>query len=145
MLLRHRSQKTDALKNVPLFAALSQRHLEAVARAADEVSVKAGTVLARQDSLGREFLLILHGGARVERDGKELARLGEGDVVGEMSLIDGRPRSATVVAEGATALLVIERRSFRALLDRVPGLQRKILTTLCERLRAADEILASRN
>jgi CRP-like cAMP-binding protein len=145
MLLRRRSQKVDALKGVPLFGALSRRHLDAVAREADEVQVDAGRVLTRQGTLGREFFLILEGGARVERDGKVIARLGRGDFIGEMSIIDGKPRSATVIAESPTALLVVERRCFVALLDTVPGLQKKLLVSLSERLRAADAALASTN
>ena len=145
MLLRRRSDKADVLKKVPLFSGLSRRHLDHVAREADEVKEEAGTVLTRQGGLGREFILILEGGARVERDGTVIARLGPGDVFGEMSLIDGMPRSATVVAESPSVLLVIEARSFRELLDTVPGLQRKLLITLCVRLRAADAKLASLN
>jgi len=145
MLLRRRSDKADVLKKVPLFNGLTRHHLDLVAREADEVKADAGSVLTRQGGLGREFLLILDGGGRVEREGKLIARLGPGDFFGEMSLIDGMPRSATVIAESPTALLVIEARSFRKLLDAVPGLQRKLLITLCARLRAADAGLASRN
>lgn len=145
MLLKRRSDKADVLKKVPLFSGLSRRDLDHVARQADEVKEKAGTVLTKQGGLGQEFLLILEGGARVERDGKVIARLGPGDVFGEMSLIDGLPRSATVIAESPTVLLVIQSRSFRSLLDTVPGLQRKLLITLCARLRAADARLASVN
>jgi CRP/FNR family cyclic AMP-dependent transcriptional regulator len=124
---------------------LSQRHLDLVARHADEVSLDAGRVLARQGGLGREFLLIVDGSARVERDGRRIAHLGPGDCFGEMSLIDGRPRSATVVAETPMVLLCVHTRSFGYLLDTVPGLRKKILVTLCQRLRAADAALGSRN
>jgi CRP-like cAMP-binding protein len=145
MLLRRRSDKADALRKVPLFNGLSRRHLDLIAREADEVKEDAGSVLTRQGGLGREFLLMLEGGARVERDGKVIARLGPGDFFGEMSLIDGMPRSATVIAESPSVLLAIEARCFRKLLDTVPGLQRKLLITLCARLRAADASLASKN
>ena len=145
MLLRRRSDKADVLKKVPLFSGLSQRYLHLIAAEADEVKEEAGAVLTKQNGLGLEFLLILEGGARVERDGTVIARLGPGDFFGEMSLIDGMPRSATVIAESPTVLLVIQSRSFRSLLDTVPGLQRKLLVTLCARLRAADARLASIN
>lgn len=145
MLLRRRADKADVLRKVPLFSGLSQRHLHLIASEADEVRKEAGAVLTRQGGLGLEFLLILEGSARVERDGKVIARLGPGDFFGEMSLIDGLPRSATVIAEDPTALLVIEARSFRKLVDTVPGLQKKLLITLCARLRAADARLASIN
>ncbi len=145
MLLRRRSDKADVLKKVPLFSGLSQRYLDLIAAEADEVKEEADTVLTKQDGLGLEFLLILEGGARVERDGTVIARLGPGDFFGEMSLIDGMPRSATVIADSPTVLLVIQSRSFRSLLGAVPGLQRKLLVTLCARLRAADARLASLN
>jgi CRP-like cAMP-binding protein len=145
MLLKRRSDRVDVLKKVPLFSELSRRHLDHIAREADEVKEKKGAVLTRQGGLGREFLLILEGAARVERDGTAIARLGPGDFFGEMSLIDGMPRSASVIAESPSVLLVIEARSFQKLLDTVPGLQRKLLATLSARLRAADVRLASIN
>ena len=90
-------------------------------------------------------LLIFDGIARVERDGQVIARLKAGDFCGEMSLIDGMPRCATVIAETPAVLLVVHRRSFGHLLNTVPGLQKKVLAGLCERLRAADSALGSRN
>ena len=145
MLLTRRSDKADVLKKVPLFGGLNRRYLHLIAREADEVKVEAGAVLTKQGGLGLEFLLILEGAARVERDGKVIARLGPGDFFGEMSLIDGLPRSAAVIAESPSVLLVIHSRAFRSLLDAVPGLQKRLLITLCERLRAADTRLASIN
>ena len=145
MLLRRHVDKIDDLKKVPLFSALSRRHLDMIARHADEVKRNAGTVLARQGARGLEFLLIVEGSARVEKDGTVIARLGAGDFFGEMSLIDGKPRSATVIADAPVLLLVVEVRSFGRLLETVPGLSKKVMATLCERLRTADETLASRN
>lgn len=144
MFLR-RSDRLDALAKVPLFSGLSRRHLGMIARHADEVKLDAGKVLARQGEHGLEFLLLVDGSARVERNGKLITRLGAGNFFGEMSLIDGKPRTATVIAETPAVLLVVHRRVFGHLLDTVPGLQKKVLLTLCERLREADAILASIN
>lgn len=141
MFFRRQSDKTDVLKKVPLFSNLSQRQLNLIAKHADEVELKAGKVLAKQGELGLEFLLLVEGGARVQRNGKVIARLTAGDFFGEMSLIDGKPRSATVIAETPVTLLAIHRRSFNYLLDTIPGMTRKILATLCERLRKADETM----
>jgi CRP-like cAMP-binding protein len=88
---------------------------------------------------------VLDGQARVERDGKTMARLGKGDFVGEVSIIDQQPRSASVIAESPMTLLVVSARSFGALLDDVPPLRKKVMVALCERLRAADAKLAARN
>ncbi len=145
MLLRRRSQKIDVLRRVPLFGGLTQRQLDLIARHADEVNVDVGTVLARQGSLGWEFFVILDGRARVDMDGKSIATLEAGDIVGEMSLIDQKPRIATVVAKTPMVLLVVPSRSFATLLDEVPALRKKVLVTLCERLRAVDSALALRN
>lgn len=145
MLLRRFPDRIDLLKKVPLFSGLSHRHLNLVVRETEEVKVERGKVLARQGFLGQQFFIIVDGSARVERDGNVIARLGPGDFFGEMSLIDKKPQSARVIAESPLDMLVLDTRSFRHLLDTVPGLQRKILVTLCERLRAADAALASRN
>ncbi len=136
-----RSDKVDLLQKIPLFSRLSQRQLNAVAKYADEVQLRKGAVLAKQGAQGLEAIIIVDGRARVEGDGKAIAELGPGDVVGEMSVIDGKPRSATVIAETPMNLLVLHRRDFMSVLETVPGLQRKLLVTLCERVRQADQAL----
>lgn len=136
-----RSDKVDLLRKIPLFGRLSQRQLNAVAKHVDEVQLRKGAVLAKQGAQGMEAIIIVDGRARVETDGTMLAELGAGDVVGEMSVIDGKPRSATVIAETPMNLLVLHRRDFVSLLETVPGLQRKLLVTLCERVRQADQAL----
>ena len=145
MFLSRRPDRIDWLRKVPLFSGLSGRDLDLVARGTDVVRADGGKVLTRQGTLGEEFLLLVDGSARVERDAKPIARLDAGDFFGEMSLIDGKPRSASVIAETPVTLLVVDSRSFRCLLDAVPGLRRKISVTLCDRLRQADAALAERN
>lgn len=135
MFFSHRDQKLDALQQVPLFKALNKRELNRVAKHADEVLSEPGEVLVRQGSLGQEFVLIVEGRAKVERDGKVLAHLNSGDCFGEMALLDGKGRSATVTVEEPSKLLVISSSSFYTLLDEVPALQRKLLVTLSERIR----------
>jgi len=141
MFRYRRSDKVDLLRKIPLFGRLSQRQLNAVAKHIDEVQLRKGAVLAKQGAQGMEAIIIVDGRARVETDGTMLAELGAGDVVGEMSVIDGKPRSATVIAETPVNLLVLHRRDFVSLLETVPGLQRKLLVTLCERVRQADQAL----
>lgn len=136
-----RSEKVDLLRKIPLFSRLSQRQLNTVAKYADVVERRKGAVLAKQGAQGLEAIIIVDGRARVETDGKTIAELGPGDVVGEMSVIDGKPRSATVIAVTRMNLLVLHRRDFVSLLETVPGLQRKLLVTLCERVRQANQAL----
>jgi CRP/FNR family transcriptional regulator/CRP/FNR family cyclic AMP-dependent transcriptional regulator len=133
------------LKTVPLFSGLSNKDLDQIARSVDETKVQQGHVIARQGGTGREMFIILEGAARVERDGRLIARLKPSDSFGEMSLIDGEPRSATVRADKDVTLLVVESRAFLGLLDNVPGLGRRLLKTMSGRLRNADIQLASRN
>ncbi|MGD0205818.1 MAG: cyclic nucleotide-binding domain-containing protein [Dehalococcoidia bacterium] len=136
-----RSDKVDILRGIPLFGRLSQSQLSAIAKCADVVARREGAVLAKQGAQGLEAIIIVEGRARVEADGRALAELGPGDIVGEMSVIDGKPRSATVIASTPMTLLILHRRDFVSLLETVPGLQRKLLVTLCERVRQADQAL----
>ena len=77
----------------------------------------------------------------VRRNGRKVATLGPGNVVGEMSLLDGKPRSASLRVEEDAVLLVISRPDFHYLIDHLPGLDRKLLVSLSERLRSMDKAL----
>jgi CRP-like cAMP-binding protein len=131
--------KADVLRKVPLFANLSKRDLAHIEQIVEEIESKPGEVLIRQGELGRELMLLVDGTARVEQNGREIDRLVSGDVFGEMALLDGKPRSATVITEMPSTLLIVHKQSFDDLLDTVPGLCRQLLLTLCERLRRRDE------
>ena len=139
MLLRRSLQKMDLLKKVLLFSNLSQRHLREIGNHADQVKVEAGRVLAQQEKKGWEFIFIVEGKARVEKDGRVIRQLSGGDFLGEISLIDGEPRTATAIADTDMTLLVVNKTSFDHLLDTIPGLQRKILIALCKYLRSAEK------
>jgi CRP/FNR family transcriptional regulator, cyclic AMP receptor protein len=141
MGVRNRSQKIELLKSVPLFAYLSKRQLNEVAKHSEELSVNAEKVLAREGTAGGELFIIVSGKAHVTRQGKQLATLGPGDFIGEMALLDHKPRSATVTADEAMVLLAIGARDFKPLLRSVPDLAESLLETLASRLRAADEAI----
>ena len=141
MLLRRSSQKIDLLKKVPLFSNLSQRHLREISKHADQVQVETGKVLAQQGKTGWEFIFIVDGKARVEKDGKVIRQLSGGDFFGEIALIDRKPRTATVTAETDMTVLIVHRTSFDHLLDTIPGLQKKILISLCDYLRRAEKAM----
>src|SRR5881396_119423 len=95
------------LAKVPLFSGCSKRELAVIAQAAKEVRHKAGTVIAREGEYGIGLFLILEGKCRVTIGGKEKAILGPGDFFGEIALIDGGPRTATVTAITDVRLLGI--------------------------------------
>jgi CRP-like cAMP-binding protein len=128
----------DHLRNVPLFSSCNTRDLQKIASAADEIQVPAGHVLVDQGQAGREAFVIVDGSATVRRNGKKVTTLGPGSVVGELSLLDHGPRTATVVADTDTTVLVVDQRHFLAVLDEVPALAHKLLATLATRIREFD-------
>jgi CRP/FNR family cyclic AMP-dependent transcriptional regulator len=128
----------DHLHNVPLFTACSNKELQTIARATDEISLPAGHVLTDQGQTGREAFIIVSGSATVRRNGKKVATLGPGSVVGELSLLDHGPRTATVTTDTDTTVLVIDQRHFLAVLDDVPSLSHKLLAALAAKVREFD-------
>src|SRR5438128_5417719 len=89
----------------------------------------------RQGQSGQECFLIVKGRVRIERDGRLINTLGPGDFLGEISLVDGKPRMATATAEEPSQLLVLAHREFHELLDRNPGVQKQVMMALAERVR----------
>ena len=130
--------KLDHLARVPLFSALSKKELQTIGRASDEIEVAKGKVLCEEGKPGHEFFLILDGEAAVKRGKKTIATLDAGRYFGELSLLDRGPRSATVVADSPMTLLVLGQREFSGILDQLPGVSRKLLCSMAERLRDAD-------
>jgi CRP/FNR family transcriptional regulator, cyclic AMP receptor protein len=141
MLLRTSPQKIEVLKSIPLFQYLNKKQLAEVARHADEIEVEGGRVLAKEGARGHDLFVIVSGTATVTRHGEPLATLRPGDFIGEMSLLDGGLRSATVVAAEPMSLLVIGEREFLPLLHQLPEVSVKLLKAMAQRLRTADEAL----
>ncbi len=133
-----RKQHLEHLRNVPLFAGLSKKELEKLARASDEVKMTAGSLIVDQGQTGREAFVLLDGTVTVKRNGRKVTTLGPGDVLGEMSLLDHGPRTATVVCDTDCTMLVLEQRHFIGVLDDLPGLGVKLLETLAGRIRELD-------
>jgi CRP-like cAMP-binding protein len=134
--------KIDRLEEVALLAECSRKQLRAIARISEVMEVPAGSVLARSGEPGEQFFLILDGTARVEVGTRRRGRIEPGQYFGEMSLLDGGPRSATVAADTPLRLLVIKRRDFTTLLREAPELTQNILATLSRRLRQAEQNLS---
>lgn len=141
-MVRDNAKKLQYIGAVPLFRRLDSRQVDRVARNADVLSFPAGRVLSEEGgSDGRRLLIVLEGKITVTRGDVVLATLGPGEFVGEMSLLDGEPFSATVTAETEVTLLVISRNAFKPLIDDMPGFKDNILLGLVQRLRKADERL----
>jgi CRP/FNR family transcriptional regulator, cyclic AMP receptor protein len=130
-----RDEKIDHLKRVPLFARLGNRELERLGQLADEVEVGMDKVLTQQGAPAHEFFIVLDGRLTVLDGRTPIATLGPGDFFGEIALLDGRPRTATVRADGITRLLVVGHREFHALMDEFPSVRTAVLEALADRLR----------
>jgi CRP/FNR family transcriptional regulator, cyclic AMP receptor protein len=135
-----RARRIELLGHMPLFSACSKRELAQVAALTVPSQLERGTVLTRQGAEGGLAFIIASGRAEVTRDGKRLAELGPGDVVGEMSLIDGKPRSATVTALSDLEVLELDRRDLLKLMRKAPPVVRKLLESLSQRLRDVDAL-----
>ena len=133
---------TDRIKSVPLFSEFSDKELQRVAAIAKEVQFVAGKEIAKQGESGVGFHMIVEGEATVSVDGKEHASLQPGTYFGEMSLLDGGPRSATVSAKSDLKTVSLTSWDFNALLDQYPELARKLLIQLCKRLRSVESSIS---
>ena len=122
----HRDPKLALLRHLPLFADCTPAELREVAAIADEIWLPAGRKLTREGAQGQEFVVLVTGTADVHKRGEKVATLGPGDFVGEIALLTGRPRSATVVATSAVVVLVIARHRFLTLIDHLPGLRARL-------------------
>lgn len=128
----------DNLRNVPLFNGCTNKELDRIARAGDEVTVSEGTLLADQGQTGREAFVVLDGSVAIRRNGRKVVSLGPGSIVGELSLLDHGPRTATVICETDCTVFVISQRHFLAVLDDVPTISHKLLAALAGRIRELD-------
>ena len=122
------------LTDIPIFSELSKREIKSLSRLMTEIEVKEGTELTKQGEPGREFMIISDGTAVVDIDGSTVAHLGPGDFLGELAVLSGTPRSATVTATSPMVVEVLNRREFMALLDQNASLSRKILVGAVKRL-----------
>jgi CRP/FNR family cyclic AMP-dependent transcriptional regulator len=126
--------KIELIKRVPLFADCSKNELRQIAETADELDMPAGTTLTKEGATGREFVVIVEGAAVVRRGGRKINELGSGDFLGEIALVAGTPRTATVETTESTRALVLTASAFRSLMRRVPSIQLKVLAALARRI-----------
>ena len=134
------SKKTPLqyLAQVPLFSSCSTRDLGKIAKAADRINMVAGTTIITQGTAGKQAFVLLSGSATVKRNGKKIATVQVGAIVGELSLLDRGSRTATVVCDTDCELLVIDARHLFAVIDEVPAMAHKLLAALATRIRDLD-------
>src|SRR5215470_12749422 len=130
------------LQRVPLFSGFNEKELRRVAELARIVDVPAGTAVTQIGEPGNSFFVIIDGVA-VRTPLGTGAQLHPGEFFGEMSLLDGEPRSATIVATTDLRLLTVDRSHFWRLLEETPDLIRRILTILSRRVRRLEQTINS--
>jgi len=133
-----KKESLEHLRSVPMFSACSAKDLEKILKVGDELTAAAGKVVIDQGQTGREALVLISGAATVRRNGKKVASIGPGAVVGELALFDHGPRTATVVCDTECQFLAINQREFLGLLEQVPALNRRMLEYLAGKIRDFD-------
>ena len=126
----------DRLRVVPLFSGLTDRAFGAVAELAVEQTLPEGSVLAAEGGPGDAFFLVLDGRIAVTRDGTHVRDLGQGDFLGEIALVDRRPRTATATALTQVTVAVIDATAFADLMERHSAVRHGILVALTDRIRS---------
>ena len=128
-------ERTDALARVPVFAGLSRRSLERIARLANDVELRAGQILIEPRAKGSGMFVLLDGVVTVGIRGQRVRELGPGDVVGELALLTPDAlRTARVRAKTPVHCLAIARDDFRKLLNEEPKVAISLLETVAARL-----------
>jgi CRP/FNR family transcriptional regulator, cyclic AMP receptor protein len=133
-----RDEKLELLKRIQLFSRLNSRELLRLGELADEVDLPGGRVLMREGERGEEAFVIVSGSAAIERDGRVVANRSAGEILGEIALVDGGPRTATVRLAEDSRLIVLGRKQFQSLMDEYPDVRLRILETLAQRVRATE-------
>jgi CRP/FNR family transcriptional regulator, cyclic AMP receptor protein len=129
------AEHLDQLHRLRLFSSCTRKELEQIERLTDEVAVDAGRKIVKQDDVAREAFVIVEGTAAVVINGEPVAELGPGQHFGELALLDGGRRTASVEALTPMRVLVIHRPAFMGLLDEHPGIARRIMATMAKVIR----------
>jgi CRP/FNR family transcriptional regulator, cyclic AMP receptor protein len=125
----------DTLSSIPLFSQLSGHQLRKILKSTSEDHYSQGDVIVREGGRSQSLFVILEGTATIARDGETLARPGPGEFFGEVSMIDQRPRSATVTADTDMRCLVLRQEVLREIVMSDPHVAWSLLQTLAGRLR----------
>jgi CRP-like cAMP-binding protein len=120
------TDKLEVLRGVPLFADLDERSLQAVAILAREVTFKAGEIFMLEGENGDEFYVLIDGTVRIERGDRTVRSMTAGGFLGEIALLEQRPRTATATATTDVRALEIRSHEFERLLDTLPAVHRRI-------------------
>jgi CRP-like cAMP-binding protein len=128
-------RKVEQLRRMPIFSRCSKAQLESLARNTDEVDLAAGRTLIVQGQANHTFYLLLKGEVEVEVQGHPPRRLGQGDFVGEISMIDPGPATATVVTTTPVEALVMSHAQFHNAIKADETIALRVMAVMAERLR----------
>jgi CRP-like cAMP-binding protein len=137
-------QNARALASVPLFVGFSNKHLKRLASQADELTFEPREAIVEEGMLGETLFVVLSGRAKVTRRSRKVGEVLPGDFFGELSALDGGPRSATVAAETPMRVLRLFRHTLTDLLRQEPSLMLKLLDGIVRRLREVDRQITQR-
>jgi CRP/FNR family transcriptional regulator, cyclic AMP receptor protein len=137
--------EADLLQRVPLLAALTDADRQVLARSASRRRYRRGDIIFQKDDPGHSLFIVARGSVRIyvpSTQGADLtlAVLGPGAFFGDLSLLDGRPRSASAAALGDTNVVVLERNDFVAVIRTRPAAVMSVLSVVVRRLRDTDEM-----
>ena len=131
---------SEVLSALPIFSGVPKRHIRAIAKAAWRVDHAPGEVIVQAGDQGNSMYLMLEGRARVVGKSRVLR---PGDFFGEMALIDGGPRSATIIATSAVRVMMVQRRAFLKVLKQNPQVGLAIMETLAQRIRRLERSVSA--
>jgi CRP/FNR family transcriptional regulator, cyclic AMP receptor protein len=128
----------EQLQQVPLFSSLSKKEIKQISQLATPLDQPAGAVLVQEGKIGHEFIIVLEGEIEIRKGDQVIATRGPGSYIGEIALLDHRPRTATVVATTPVSIEVIGQREFAEMLIEQPELSQQLLATVARRLSDLD-------
>ncbi|MGH2749154.1 MAG: cyclic nucleotide-binding domain-containing protein [Actinomycetota bacterium] len=135
---RSKAKLESLIKSVPLLSACSKKELRSIANVSKVVRFEPGDVICQEGEVGVGMHMVISGQTKVQIGGRTRRRLGPGAFFGEIALLDGGPRTATVIAETPVETLFVAFWNFKTVLKREPGLAVKVLEEVCSRIRATD-------
>jgi CRP-like cAMP-binding protein len=137
-IARTRRETAAALGGVPLFVGLSKRHLQRLAKDTDQLTYAPGERIVEEGNLGEALFVLMAGQVKVVRKRRTVGTLVPGDFFGELSALDGGPRTATIVAETPVRVLRLFRRTLASLIEDEPQLSLKLLDGIVRRIREVE-------
>lgn len=137
-ITRTRRETAAVLGGIPLFQGFTKRHLQKIAASTDELTFAPGERIVEEGNLGETLFVMLAGQAKVVRSRRTVATVVPGDFFGELSALDGGPRTATIVAETPVRVLRVFRHTLVAMIEEEPSLSLKLLDGIVRRIRQVE-------